>query len=89
MSEQQMPFPLRMPAELREALEKSAKVNRRSLNSELLLRLEQSLGGMHLGAEAGPVLKLPVIDLLEWPKHPAETDPLRDLSRAAVMGSKL
>ena len=37
------PFGLRMPAELKETLEKSAEKNRRSLNAEILVRLEESI----------------------------------------------
>lgn len=37
------PFGLRMPAELKDVLEKSAEKNRRSLNAEILVRLEQSV----------------------------------------------
>lgn len=37
------PFGLRMPVELKEVLEKSAEKNRRSLNAEILVRLEQSV----------------------------------------------
>lgn len=51
---QQAPYSLRMPPEMRDALEKSAKVNRRSLNAELLLRLERSLSGSS---------ELPVVDM--------------------------
>lgn len=36
------PFGLRMPAELRRLMEKSAKINRRSLNAELVMRLQHS-----------------------------------------------
>lgn len=37
------PFGLRMPAELRKLVEKSAKINRRSLNAELVMRLQSSV----------------------------------------------
>lgn len=37
------PFGLRMPPELRKRLEKSAKTNRRSINAELVLRLQDSV----------------------------------------------
>lgn len=36
-------YPFRLPAELRERLEHSAVVNNRSLNSEMIARLESSL----------------------------------------------
>lgn len=37
------PYPLRMPIELREALQSAAKENMRSLNAEILFRLQQTL----------------------------------------------
>ena len=40
---QQPPYPLRMPQELREALEKEATLGKRSLNAEVVGRLELSL----------------------------------------------
>lgn len=44
MSNQQVnPYPIRLPKELREKLEAVAKANGRSLNAEMLLRLEASL----------------------------------------------
>lgn len=36
------PYSLRMPQELREQLDSAAKVNRRSLNAEIVARLEKS-----------------------------------------------
>ncbi len=39
------PFPLRMPEEMRNSLEGHAKQNGRSLNSEIIHRLESSFGG--------------------------------------------
>lgn len=36
-------FPLRIPAPLRKAVEKSSKINRRSLTAEILLLLEQGM----------------------------------------------
>lgn len=38
------PYSLRMPVELREHLENSAKQNHRSLNAEIVARLEASTG---------------------------------------------
>src|SRR5687768_9442251 len=40
---QQPPYPLRMPPELREALEKEAAAGKRSLNAEVVMRLELTL----------------------------------------------
>ena len=37
------PFGVRMPAEVKEELEKLAEQNRRSLNAEIVVRLEQSI----------------------------------------------
>jgi hypothetical protein len=37
------PFGLRMPQELRRRIERSAKTNRRSMNAELILRLQDSV----------------------------------------------
>ncbi len=39
------PYPIRLPQSLRERLEAVAKANGRSLNAEMLLRLEASLDG--------------------------------------------
>ncbi|MDH0638190.1 Arc family DNA-binding protein [Pseudomonas sp. GD03860] len=39
---QQTAYPLRMPAELREKLEKSAFESKRSINAEIVARLEES-----------------------------------------------
>lgn len=43
MKEQPTAYPLRMPPELREALETIAKENGRSLNAEIVTRLQTSL----------------------------------------------
>lgn len=43
MANQQTPYPLRMPDEMRQALESAAKESKRSLNAEILMRLEESL----------------------------------------------
>lgn len=42
---QSVAYPFRPPAELRERLERSAVANNRSLNAELIARLENSLNG--------------------------------------------
>ena len=41
MGKQAPPFPLRMPQEIREWLEKAAKENGRSLNNEIVQRLKE------------------------------------------------
>lgn len=41
-----MPYPLRMPKDLRDRLEAARNENGRSLNAEILLRLERSLEGL-------------------------------------------
>jgi plasmid stability protein len=48
-SEQTKPYPLRMPDELREALSELAAASGRSLNAEILARLQASMT-----AQAGP-----------------------------------
>lgn len=40
MTKKEMGFPLRMPVEIRAWLQAAADENRRSLNSEIVLRLE-------------------------------------------------
>lgn len=39
----EVPYALRLPKELKEDLAVAAKANRRSLNSEIVIRLEQSV----------------------------------------------
>lgn len=43
MSRDVNPFGLRLPPELKEELERLAEQNRRSLNAELIVRLEESV----------------------------------------------
>ena len=43
MNKQIPPFGLRLPPEVKEQLEKLAEQNRRSLNAEILVRLENSI----------------------------------------------
>ena len=43
MNKQIPPFGLRLPPELKEELERLAEQNRRSLNAELIVRLEESV----------------------------------------------
>lgn len=45
------PYPLRMPMELRKQLQEAADANYRSLNAEILFRLEQSLLNPFLAKE--------------------------------------
>lgn len=56
MSEKPQPpsYPLRMPGHLRERVEKAAELNKRSLNAEILARLEESLTAEQIasGSEA-------------------------------------
>lgn len=47
---QQPPYPLRMPHEMRQSLEERATAEGRSLNAEILLRLQQSLSSGPVGA---------------------------------------
>ncbi len=54
MTKQIVPYGLRMPPEVKEQLEKLAEQNRRSLNAEIVVRLEQSIkqeGGLCITAE--------------------------------------
>lgn len=48
---QTKPYPLRMPEELREALQAKAAESRRSLNAEIVARLESSLLGEQIDKE--------------------------------------
>lgn len=43
MNKQIPPFGLRMPPEVKEEIERLAEQNRRSLNAEIVVRLEQSI----------------------------------------------
>jgi len=52
MSREDAQFKLRLPAELREQVEQSAKTNRRSINAEIVARLEESFPG-HFASEGG------------------------------------
>lgn len=45
--QQQASYPLRMPSELREQLELLAAQSKRSLNAEIIARLEESVAGNH------------------------------------------
>lgn len=56
---QTKPYPLRMPEKLRRALQKTAEQNHRSLNAEILARLEESfddylVAGHRLSDEISP-----------------------------------
>lgn len=42
-TKQPAPYPLRMPAEMRDALKEAAKKNDRSLNTEIVSRLSETL----------------------------------------------
>lgn len=46
------PFGVRMPSELKELLEREAKINNRSLNSEVVERLQRSLERQAAGTAA-------------------------------------
>lgn len=49
MSREDSQFKLRMPAELREAVEESARTSNRSLNAEIIARLERSIESDRIG----------------------------------------
>lgn len=53
MSSQPIPYPLRMPDELREQINTLAKVNNRSLNTEIVLLLQQAVDARTSGTAAG------------------------------------
>jgi hypothetical protein len=55
---QSTPFPLRMPDELREQIHALAKANNRSLNTEIVLLLQQALDG-RITKETGFALAVP------------------------------
>ena len=46
MSNQTIPYPLRMPEELRDQLTERARANGRSLNAEILGILQEAVGGV-------------------------------------------
>lgn len=50
-NQQVNPYPIRLTKELREKLEKSAKAEGRSLNAEMLLRLEVSFENSIIGSK--------------------------------------
>ena len=62
MSDQQQPFPLRMPPELRESLERDAAAAGRSLNAEVLLRLHGGAGSLRDSFAAQAMAALIVSD---------------------------
>ena len=47
MKQQPFKFVVRLPIELRDLIFEAAKLYRRSMNSEIVARLEQSLTGLH------------------------------------------
>lgn len=60
MSRDINPFGLRMPLELRTQVEAAAKANGRSLNSEILARLQESFESRKEGDTLQRVSELPV-----------------------------
>lgn len=55
MAKQASPYPLRMPEEMKELLQEEAEKNNRSLNAEILVRLQQTLpGDMEIPKEKFP-----------------------------------
>jgi len=52
-----MPYPLRMPSDLREKLEAARSKSGRSLNAEIILRLERSLSEEPIQEAARDALK--------------------------------
>lgn len=89
MSREIAPFGLRMPKELREALQKSARQSKRSLNAEIVVRLEQSLAeqsvsprapGYQTAAGAAREIQDTAAGGPGYEMPPASLDWLRDLS---------
>lgn len=66
--QQKAPYPLRMPDEMRDKLKEAAHNNRRSLNAEIVARLENSL------LEDYSLLESEAESLLD--QEEAETEPL-------------
>lgn len=66
MSREDSQFKLRMPAELREKIEESAKEAKRSLNAEIVARLEESF------RISVPRPKSPAINVVEMAKDQKE-----------------
>jgi len=61
------PFPLRMPEEMRNSLEGHAKQNGRSLNAEIIHRLEQSFAdssGNQISDEEKKALRKAALDAM-------------------------
>lgn len=81
MSEKPQPqsYPLRMPIDLREQIEKAAELNKRSLNAEILARLEESLNAnsTHNNPETELLHKL----------YQESSERLADLEKTSNMGS--
>jgi hypothetical protein len=51
------PFGVRMPAELKERLDREAKINGRSLNTEIVIRLRNSLESVQVTGKGGYTVK--------------------------------
>lgn len=58
-------YPLRMPTGLRELLEKAAEENGRSVNQEIIARLEESFGNVP-PLKRGEIVEIVRITLDEW-----------------------
>jgi len=63
-SPQKKPYPLRMPDEMRAELDEYASRGGRSLNAEIVARLEQSLGGIPDEFAAMRAIRM----LMDWGK---------------------
>jgi len=80
-----------MPAEIKRALEEKAKYNKRTLNSEIVLRLEQSLGIIDSaeGESQKPVVYKINDGGLERVPDAAELEDIKARHRAGVDHEKL
>ncbi|MFD1069949.1 Arc family DNA-binding protein [Luteimonas composti] len=65
MSREINPFGLRMPLELRERLEAAARQSARSLNAEIVHRLQESFAGATIGEAGEHELSLKVRSMAE------------------------
>lgn len=73
-----MPYPLRMPDEMRQTLETACRESGRSMNAEIILRLERSL------SEGGGLDPVPTVAALKEEVKQEILDELVGLIREAI-----
>jgi len=73
MSREAPQFKLRMPDELKQVIEESAKENGRSMNAEIVSRLEQSQDAprLHLTDQQARAIAAEILEKLETPANPS------------------